>query len=947
MLRAQADPEFPPGVDEPPNELDRRDLMKLLAASIAFAGTGCMKRPQKRIMPRVEQPPELTPGVPLQYATSMTIDGYATGLVVTTNEARPTKVEGNPDHPASLGATTALHQASVLQLYDPYRATGALRDGAPIELGTVARTFADRAPIPGLWFLLQPQSSPLVEAQIARIRARHPTAHFAFYSPVGRRTAHEGAQLAFGRPLEVQYHFDRADVVVALDADFMCTMPNSVRWSRDFAARRRPSSQHAEPSRLYAAEPRPTPTGSLADHRLPARPSELHALAVALLAAIEGRALPPLADRQHRWVLAAAADLSGRRGRALLVVGDRQPKEIHAIGHVINDAIGAFGATADLTRSALIEPLGAGMSELVAALRARTVQTLVIAEANPLYAAPAEPKLAELFATVPDTVSAGFSADETSRRCRWFVPLVHYMEGWGDARAYDGTVSFVQPMIQPLQAGWSLVELLEVFAGNPEPDGHALLLDRYQRAQDDAGIAAWQTQLQRGLVLDTAFPAEQATIAAAARTAGDRFAGPIAAPIATRGAIELSFDVSPAVHDGRFATITWLQELPRPMDKITWGNAAMMSEATASALGVATNDVVRITAAGSTIELPAYVQPGHADACISLELGYGRWGGGPIADGVGANVYRVVPVATPWSAVAKVEPTGAVHELAQTQQHWQLHDREIVFDATVDEYRRDPEFTRDRWREEPSMLPPVFPGVPKWGMTIDTTICSGCSACVIACMAENNVPVVGATGVIHNREMHWLRIDTYRKDKGEDVAFVHQPMLCQHCEDAPCEYVCPVYATQHSPDGLNEMIYNRCIGTRFCSNNCPYKVRRFNWFDFTENTPETLQLQFNPNVTVRGRGVMEKCSYCVQRIRAAEIAARRDKRDIRPGEVVTACQQACPTGAIQFGRLDHEQTTNVQWRREPRHYGVLSDLGTRPKTVYLAKIWNPKPGYEP
>jgi molybdopterin-containing oxidoreductase family iron-sulfur binding subunit len=429
--------------------------------------------------------------------------------------------------------------------------------------------------------------------------------------------------------------------------------------------------------------------------------------------------------------------------------------------------------------------------------------------------------------------------------------------------------------------------------------------------------------------------AERAALAA---PPGDPAPGPMPGPI------ELVFEPSPAVYDGRFATIPWLQELPRPFDKLTWGNAARMSRATAARLGVADHDVVRIVAGGGAVTVPVLILPGHVDRCVSLELGYGRWAAGPVGDGVGSNVYPLRTSDRPWFApAAAIAATGERHRLAITQEHERQHGRQIAMAATLDDYRRDPDFTRERWQPEPTMLAPQFESFFQWGMTIDTAICSGCSACVIACQAENNVPCVGAEGVRRNREMHWLRIDLYREGGEDDPRYVHQPMMCQHCGNAPCEYVCPVYATQHSPDGLNEMIYNRCIGTRFCSNNCPYKVRRFNWFDFTEDTPRTRQLQYNPNVTVRSRGVMEKCTYCVQRIRAADIAAREQHRDVRPGEVVTACQQACPTGAIQFGRLDHDRTLNVQWRGEHRHYAVLSQLGTRPSTVYLAKIWNPSP----
>jgi molybdopterin-containing oxidoreductase family iron-sulfur binding subunit len=947
LVAVDADPEFPPGADQPP-ELDRRRMIQLLAAGAALAGlgpvAGCMKKPSERIMPRVDQPPELVPGVALDYATATVLDGYATGVVVTTHEARPTKVEGNPDHPASLGATSAFDQASVLELYDPDRATGALDRGTPAELATLLRQIAGRERIPGLWFLFRPQSSPLIEDAIARVRVRHPGARFAFDAPVSRRAVFDGARLVFGRALEPQYRFDRADAVLSLDADFLAMMPNSVRWSRDFAARRRVASPDADMSRLYVAEPRPTPTGSLADHRLAVRGSEVRAIAAALLAAVEGRAIEGVlpgagSAPARRWVAAAARDLRTRRG--LVVVGDRQPREVHALGHLINHAIGAIGTTVVFTRPAVIEPLGDDLAALTAALAAGQVQTLVIAEANPVYTAPPDLGLATHLTRVSELIAADLTANETSGRCHWFLPLAHAMESWGDARGYDGTIAFIQPLIQPLHAGITLLELLSAFAGDPEPDGHRLLRARYAPATTDDATAAWQAALQRGVVAGSAFALE-----VAAPRLGDAERAALVAPPEdpAAGSIELAFEPSAAVYDGRFASIPWLQELPKPFSKITWGNAARMSRATAARLGVRDHDAVQIVAGGASVTVPVFILPGHADRCISLELGYGRWAAGPIGDGVGSNVYPLRTSARPWFApAAAVASASARRPLAITQEHWRQHDREVAMAATLDDYRRDPDFTRERWQPEATMLPPQFENFFQWGMTIDTMICSGCSACVIACQAENNIPTVGAEDVRGNREMHWLRIDLYRTGSDDDPRYVNQPMMCQHCANAPCEYVCPVYATQHSPDGLNEMIYNRCVGTRFCSNNCPYKVRRFNWFNFTRTTPPSRRLQYNPNVTVRDRGVMEKCTYCVQRIRAADIAAREQHRDIRPGEVTTACQQACPTGAIQFGRLDHEQTLNVQWRGERRHYAVLSQLGTRPHTVYLAKIWNPSP----
>jgi len=931
-------PEFAPGVDETPGELDRRQLMQLLAAGAGLAGVGaiagCMEPPKERILPRVEQPPELTPGIPLEYATSMVLDGFATGLVVKTHEARPTKVEGNPEHPASLGATTAYEQASILELYAPDRARGPLEHGMPIGLARLLRQIAQREQIPGLWFLVPPQSSPLLAELFARVRARHPGARVATYAPLERRHVYAGAQLAFGKVVEAQYRFAEADVVVALDADFTGAMANSVRWSRDVAARRRLTAPGGDMSRLYMAEPRPSPTGSLADHHLPARPSNIATLARELLAAVRGQPVDRSLDlRARRWINAAAADLVARRGRGLVVAGDRHPATVHALVHAVNHAIGANGATVVYTESALLDPLGDGLRELVTAMTAGAVKTLVIADANPVYTTPPELELAAHLARIPETLCAALDPNETTVHCRWFVPLAHAMESWGNARAYDGTVSLIQPLIRRLHDSVSLVELIAAFAGDAQPEDHRLL--REHHARDGLAGLAWQQALRRGLVPGTQLPPEPVTLSGGAAQPA------IAEPA---NGFDVSFDASAAVYDGRFAANPWLQEMPKPHEKITWGNAAIVSPATARALRVGHEDIVRIAHHGVQIELPVYVQPGHADGCVSVELGYGRIAGGPIANGVGVDVYPLRPLGRGHLTGASIVATGTRGTIAVTQQHFDQEGREIALAATLPEFRANPRFTERHWGPLPTLLPDLVDTTPQWGMTIDTMICTGCSACVVACQAENNIPVVGKEGVRANREMHWIRIDTYREvSADDDVTFIHQPMLCQHCENAPCEYVCPVYATQHSPDGLNEMVYNRCIGTRFCSNNCPYKVRRFNWFDYTEGTPKTQQLQHNPNVTVRARGVMEKCTYCVQRIRAAEISARKDRRDIRPNEVVTACQQACPTGAITFGALHHRDTEMVRRREEARHYAVLHHLGTRPRTVYLAKIKNPRP----
>jgi molybdopterin-containing oxidoreductase family iron-sulfur binding subunit len=894
--------------DSDPVEIDRRELMKLLAAGTALATGalgGCMEAPHERIMPRVDQPPEMTPGVPLYYATSMVLDGFATGLVARVHEGRPTKLDGNPDHPASLGGSLAYHQAAVLELYDPDRPKVARRRGGPVASQDVLRDIAARADSPGLWFLMHPQTSPLVADQIAAIRARHPEARFVGYSPIDRRGVYEGAKLAFGRPLECQYHLDKADIVVALDADFLATMPNATRWARDFATRRRPVWPLEPMSRLYVAEARPTPTGTLADHRLAVPPSRVTVLANALHAVLTGGAEPATVTIAERaWVARAAEDLRENHGKSLVVVGDRQPAAVHAVVHAINDAIGAFAATLDLTEPARFEPLGGRIEDLVAAIRGSAVQTLVIVDADPLRTAP---YAADVLARVPETICASVLEHETARHCDVFVPLAHFLESWGDARAYDGTLSIVQPVIRPMYDSVGLVELLAAFAGAPHASAHDLLVQRHR-----ANRVPWERVLQLGVVPDTASPPVDAT---------PRHAAP--ADVPRHLGIELAFDVSPVVYDGRFAHIAWLQELPKPVDKITWGNVAMLGPATAARFGVSTEDVVRLGA----IELPAFVMPGHAEDCVSLELGYGGK--------IGANVSALVH-----GGPVTVLRTGAREQIARTQTHFDQEGRDIARLADLAAYTANPDFTADQRGPQQTMLPAGLTSTVAWGMTIDTSLCTGCSACVVACVAENNIPVVGKQGVLASREMHWIRIDTYREDDGE---VINQPMACQHCEDAPCEYVCPTYATQHSPDGLNEMTYNRCIGTRFCSNNCPYKVRRFNWFDYTEGTPPTERLQRNPNVTVRARGVMEKCTFCVQRIRGAEIDARKEHREIRPGEVETACQQACPTRAIEFGSLTHAGTPVVALRDQPRTYFVLHELGTRPRTAYLAKIRNRKP----
>jgi len=954
--------EFPEGADRAPVAVSRRLFGKLLGASIALAtGEGCTGRTPEQILPYVHQPPTVTSGVATPYATSMMLDGYATGLLVQSHEGRPTKVEGNPEHPASLGAAGVFEQAYVLGLYDPDRARRPRRDGGEVGwrqvIDHLAAPRADHGA--GLRLLLEPTSSPLLHALLSDARRRLPEMRVTFHAAWDLGAPTEGARLAYGRPLAPQPDLRQAQAIVSLDADFLGTMPFRLRHARHFAARRR------EGARLYVAEPMMSITGTMADNRAPRRGRDIARLAAALalalgelppaLAAACARAAHGADDADRRWARAVADDLRGRpSGTTLIIAGERQPSALHALTYALNERLGnAAGAGAPLafTSPAIPEARADGAEQTLAALavelRAGRVDTLLTIGGNPVYDAPVDLGWAELLRQVPDTLYAGLYENETARASRWFLPLSHGLESWGDGRAYDGTLSLQQPLIRPLHASRSLSELLAALGGARQPDGLTLL-----RASLPAGLD-WEDALSRGVVAGTAEPPVRARLAPGAIA---QALGGLSGPPGDPTALEVGFSLSPTVHDGRFANNAWLQELPTPIGKLTWDNAALLGPVTAKQLGVTDGDRLLATVAGRAVTAPALVIPGHAAGSVSLWLGYGRHGTERVAEGVGVSAYALRTAAAPWFTGGEAVKSAGRQELAVTQRHWTMQGRSIALAATRQAWRRDPKLTASHRGVEASFFGPprrtpalrlADPAAgPQWAMSIDTSVCIGCNACMVACQAENNVLVVGKAGVLVSREMNWLRIDTYFQGAAEAPTVVHQPMLCQHCEHAPCEYVCPVNATVHSPDGLNEMIYNRCVGTRFCSNNCPYKVRRFNWFDWSDRQAANqgaVRLQRNPAVTVRERGVMEKCSYCVQRIRRAEITAREQQREIARDEVVTACQQACPTEAIVFGSLNDEASRVAALRSDERSYEVLHELGTRPRTTYLLRLDDPNP----
>ena len=951
--------EFPEGAAEFPG-ISRRRFVQLLGASLALAGLGgCIERPREKILPYISTPPEAEPGRARWYATTMTLGGFGTGLLVESHEGRPTKIEGNPDHPASLGAAGVYQQASLLQLYDPQRARRLRQNRETSSWAAFTNWFAPArlrgragARGAGLRFLIEPTGSPLLRSLLLRLRELYPEAVFHSYAPLASRAADQAASLAFGGAVTPLFDFRQSDVILALDADFLASGPFQLRYARDFAARRRPS---AEMNRLYVVEPVLSVTGASADHRLRAGAAEVEGVLGAVVAeVIELGHRPPgmpagldsvlgryrSDPRHHPWAAAVARDLARAGGRSAVIAGDLQSPRVHMLAHLLNQTLGNVGTTVSYIENVLETP-SQDLRRLVEAMRSGSVQTLVMLETNPLYTAPADLDFAGALRHVPETVAFDLFEHETGGVAQWFVPAAHYLESWGDARACDGTASIVQPLIAPLYGGKTAGELLAAFLGEGNRSSHDLVQNQWRSAARAGDFDSfWNEAVQRGVIPGSAAPPVRPSLKW--ESISQALAGATAAP----AGMEIVLQPDPSVYDGRFGNNAWLQELPDPMTKLTWGNAALVSPATAAKLRLESGDRLRLRWQGRELTAPAYVLPGVADEVVALRFGYGRRSvAEELAHGVGVNAFLLSTSEMPYGGSGlQLERIPGSEQLATTQTHWSIEDRPIALHATLAEYREHPDFARRQKGRQLSLYqgPPEGSG-DQWAMTIDLSACTGCSACVVACQAENNIPVVGPEGVLKSREMHWIRVDRYFSGTAEEPAVIHQPMLCQHCEKAPCEYVCPVNATAHSPDGLNEMIYNRCVGTRFCSNNCPYKVRRFNWFDYNAELSETERMARNPDVTVRARGVMEKCTFCVQRIREAQIEAKLEGRPLRDGEVRTACQQACPTQAIVFGSLNDHGSAVLRSREEPRSYAVLHELGTEPRVRYLARITNPNP----
>lgn len=929
--------EFPRFASEWKPGMSRRRFLQLMGASIALAGVAaCAPHGARQIVPYVRQPEELVPGRAKFYATALSLGGYGRGVLVESHEGRPTKVEGNPDHPASLGATDPFMQAEILSLYDPERSRAVLRQGqitpwsALFEaLGSLPRQSGD-----GLRILTRTVTSPTLARLLADVLARFPGARWHQYEPLNRDNVLAGARLAFGRPLEPRYHLDRADVVLALDADFLSHEPGSLVYARGFSDNRRVRAGAARASRLYAAEVSPGLAGALADARIAVTPEELDALARAVAQAL-GVGPGPAVSEHAEWVKRVAADLAAHRGRGLVVVGPAQPPHLHALAHALNGALGNLGQTVELADSPQARPEDqqASLASLATDLAAGRVSALVMLDANPVYDAPADLDFARLMRAVPFTLHHGLHVDETARLATWHAPAAHELEAWGDIRAFDGTATLQQPLIAPLYDGLSAIELLATLLDPASPGGDTAVRATWQAHHAGPDFEAfWHEALRVGTVPGSQLPARAVGAAAL----------PALPPLGATAGLVAAFRPDPCVWDGRFANNGWLQELPSPLTKITWDNAAWLSPATAARLGVASEDVVELKLGGRTVRAPVWVQPGHADDVVTLPLGYGRKAAGSVAQGVGFDANALRTAAAAWHATGlTLVKTGERHPIATTQAHHAMDGLQLVRVLPLPEATHRPPTPAPR-----SLLAEWPQDGHRWAMSIDLNVCIGCNACVVACQAENNIPVVGKDQVADGREMHWLRVDRYFEGDPAAPATYFQPVPCMHCEKAPCELVCPTGATVHSDEGLNEMVYNRCIGTRDCSNNCPYKVRRFNFFQYADDKTDVLAAMRNPDVSVRERGVMEKCTYCVQRINRARIDAEDAHRTLADGDVVTACQQACPTRAIVFGDLADPDSAVSRLKREPQDYTLLDELNTRPRTSYLPR-YIPPPGEAP
>ena len=1039
-FRGWLEREFPSGAAQlEGDEISRRSFLKYMGASMALAGFGLTscRRPEAHLVPFTKSVEWAIPGKPLFYATAMPRRNGALPLVVTTHDGRPTKVDGNPLHPASGGASDLYAQASILDLYDPARSKRFLQKGKNSDRASFekylselrAKITADRGA--GLAFLVEETHSPTRERLRQGLEKTFPAMRWCVYDPLLSPAQGFGTQISFGENTTLVPQLERADVVFTLDNDFLSCGEGDLASVRAFTSRRRVAANKDTMNRLYVVENRFTLTGAMADHRLRCAASQIpaitHALAGKIVAATKDEGLasviatlkaPEGASFDDQWLTEAANDLIAKPGASLVLAGSHQPVVVQLLVYGINSALKNLGQTL-IVREFARNPNANSILQLAAEMSAGRVKQLFIFGGDPIYNAPRSLTIdqetkqpldwIDLQKKVPEVVRLGYYEDATSSASQWHLPAAHYLEAWGDALTADGAYLAIQPMILPLFGGLSEIEVMNALLGGPKLEGPELVQETFRATGAPADFqAAWSKFLHDGFAAHIQLRDKPPTFNG--NTAGG-VAHTLWAPTAppTAQSPEIVLVGSYAIDDGRYINNGWLQEMPDPVTKLTWDNAALMSPAFAHGLKVENGDLIRVTVTEKATDqnnhpikrelvIAAVISPGHADNSVTIPLGYGRKQTGPVGDDAGFNAYLLRTPSNPHYIIADgqaidsvtVTKAGGKYPLSITQDHWSIEGRGLVREATIDHYREDNEFAKKIAGDDelPPRLPSIYGHPPltadrQWGMSVDLNVCTGCSACVIACQSENNIPIVGKLQVSHGRAMHWIRIDRYyasatpfNQDKREwpaDPEMVHQPMMCQHCENAPCETVCPVNATVHSEDGLNVMAYNRCIGTRYCANNCPFKVRRFNYFDYNQRpigkkkiagafnvykeyfgpltkkgAPDTMKLQKNPNVTVRMRGVMEKCTFCVQRIEEAKIAAHvhagaSNNTKIPRDSFTTACAQACPTEAIVFGDISDPESRVSKMKQQDRNYQLLKYLNVNTRTSYLARIRNPNP----
>jgi MoCo/4Fe-4S cofactor protein with predicted Tat translocation signal len=965
--------EFPKGASEWVDSVSRRGFLKVMGASMALAGmTGCVRLPLEPIVPYVRQPEDVIPGRPQFYATAMTLGGYASPLLVESHLGRPTKIEGNDKHPASLGGTDIFAQAHILGLYDPDRSQSVVSMGD--QRSWQSFLTAIRGPLTaqkalqgaGIRILTPTISSPTLADQLRGFLKIYPQAKWHVYEPVNRDNVLEGAKLAFGQPVETRYDFEKTDVIVSLDADFLYAgFPGNVRYIRDFAKRRNPDGKM---NRLYVIESTPTTTGAKADHRWPIQASEMWrataALADLVVLQTGATGVHPPPPEALRFLEPIAIDLGKRAGSSVVVSGDHQSPVVHAFAHEMNSLLGNVGKTVFYTDPVDANPVNQNESikDLVADIHAGKVDLLVILGGNPAYDAPADLDFANALKNgkIPLRVHLGLYQNESAELCQWHINQTHELESWSDARACDGTVSIIQPLIAPLYSGKSTLEFVALLSGQTDAAGYDLVRAYWEKQHPGPDFEPfWRKSLHEGWIEGTAFAPNRVALRrgrspemrAAYMGIGQESSHP--------NAIELNIRRDPTIYDGQFSNNGWLQELPKPMTKLTWDNAVLIGPKMAERLQIKVEDVVELELNGKKVTGPVWIQAGHPDNSVTVTLGYGRRRAGRVGTAQGFDAYALRTSSAPWIATGlQIRKTGETYKLASTQGYQTMDTpdgghRPLVRETTLEEYRKQPNFATE---EEPEPAPGLTLYKPypykeedyAWGMAIDLNSCVGCNNCMLACQSENNIAVVGKEQCVIGRHMHWIRVDAYYQGDRDNPKAFFQPVPCMQCENAPCEVVCPVGATNHSSEGLNDMVYNRCVGTRYCSNNCPYKVRRFNFLLFQDWETPQYKMMRNPDVSVRSRGVMEKCTYCIQRINEhkidAETASVREGKQIKVGdELQTACQQSCPAGAIIFGNINDPNSKVSKLKAQARNYSLLGELNTRPRTTYLAEVSNPNP----